>query len=143
GAERTVTVAVGPIPGDASGAIGLGILVAQVVGELPIEIELSGLGEIGGPSAGLVLALAIHDLLSPEDIVARRTIAITGTLNAEGQVGNVGGIRHKVISAEAIGATLMLVPSGQLDAAPSQSSTDMRIVGVDTFDEALEVLRRR
>lgn len=140
GTPQEVTITLAPIPDDPEGRVGLGIVVATVVGELPIDVELSGLGEIGGPSAGLVLALAILDLLSPDDLVADRVLAITGTLNAEGDIGNIGGIRQKVFTAEELGAELMIVPSGQLDEARAASTTGMEIIGVGTFAEALAAL---
>jgi PDZ domain-containing protein len=60
-------------------------------------------GQIAGPSAGLMLSLALYDLLTPEDLTAGHEIAGTGTLECDGGVGPIGGIEQKVAGAKARG----------------------------------------
>lgn len=97
-------------------------------------------GPIGGPSAGLALALAIIDALDAEDRTGGRRIAVTGTLDAEGRVGPVGGIRQKVHGARAAGATLFVLPEANLAEARRVAGT-LRVVGVASLAEAVAALQ--
>lgn len=140
--ERTLglTVTAGQVAGMEQP--GLGVLVETVANdiELPFAVEMSRKTTIGGPSAGLMIALTVYDLLDEENLVAGRQIVGTGTISAEGRVGRIGGIEEKVEAAEQAGATLMLVPADQLTRAQSVAD-DLEVVGVATLDEALAALR--
>lgn len=134
--ELAVTVDVLPD----SDRVGLGVQLRTHVDGVPIEVTSAPiLDPIGGPSAGLVLALAIHDLLSPDDLVRGRAIAATGTMDVDGRVGNIGGIHQKVAAAEEAGVELLLVPLDQVAAARARARS-VRIVGVGSLAEALAVL---
>src|SRR5690606_12818242 len=121
---------------------GLGVLAetATVGLELPFEVSLNDT-RIGGPSAGMMTAVTIYDLLSDEDLVAGRTVLGTGSVMASGQVGSVGGVPEKVRSAAAYGADLVLVPASQLDAAQLAAPEDLEVVGVATVEDAIAALR--
>ncbi len=85
----------------------IGITATTANPRYPISIEASN---IGGPSAGMMYTLAIMDLLIDGDLTNGHVVAGTGTINPDGSVGPIGGIRQKVVAAEAAGAELMLVP---------------------------------
>ena len=95
--------------------------------------------DIGGPSAGLMFALAVYDLVSPDDLTAGRSIAGTGTISGDGTVGAIGGIQEKVAGAEGAGATVFLVPA---DNCPDVRglSTPVQLVRVATLSEAIAAL---
>jgi Lon-like protease len=96
---------------------------------------------IGGPSAGLAMTLAILDRLSPGELSGGAKVAATGTIEGDGAVGEVGGIKQKTIAVKAAGAKLFLVPKSEVaDALPHAGS--MRVVGVATLDDALSALRQ-
>jgi PDZ domain-containing protein len=97
-------------------------------------------GEVGGPSAGLMWALGLYELLDPGDLTAGRTIAGTGTIDLAGRVGPIGSIREKVIGAERAGADLFLVPVDNMPELEGVETGDMELVPVKTFDDALEAL---
>ena len=105
----------------------------------PFPVVMSS-GEVGGPSAGLMWALGLYELLDPGDLTAGRTIAGTGTIDLEGTVGPIGGIREKVIAAERAGADLFLVPEDNLRELDGVETGDMELVSVGTFDDAVELL---
>jgi Lon-like protease len=111
----------------------------------PFEVKIDNSG-IGGPSAGLMLALTIYDLLVPEDLTGGKRIAGTGTIeNSQGRsgaVGEVGAIKQKVESARRIDAQIFLVPRVELDAAREAAEPSMRVVGVSTLREAISALRK-
>ena len=75
----------------------------------PFDVSID-LGEIGGPSAGLMFTLGIIDKLKPEDLTGGKIIAGTGTIDDEGNVGPIGGIPQKLVGAHDAGAQLFLVP---------------------------------
>lgn len=96
---------------------------------------------IGGPSAGLVFALAIRDRLTPGDLTAGRVVAATGTIDPDGTVGSIGGLPAKVAGARAAGATLFLIPRGNCDEAV-RLRTDLPLVPVDDLQQAVDILSR-
>jgi Lon-like protease len=141
GSERDVQVRLAPLGG--GGQVGLGVLAetATTSLELPFEVAL-GSTRIGGPSAGMMTAVTLFDLLSEEDLIAGRTVLGTGTVAVDGRVGPVGGVPEKVRSAHEYGADLVLVPAAQLEAAQLAAPDGFEVIGVATVDEAIEALRR-
>lgn len=101
-----------------------------------IEFET---GRIGGPSAGLMMALALYDRLTPDDLTAGRDIAGTGTVSCNGTVGPIGGVGLKVAAAEAEGIDIFLAPQGDYEAA-RRAAQDVEVVAISTFEDALEYL---
>ncbi|MEY3020359.1 MAG: hypothetical protein RLZZ272_1343 [Actinomycetota bacterium] len=128
---------------DGSGVPRLGILVQTAIDrfELPFEIALAEQVRIGGPSAGLMVGLTVHDLLAEEDLLGGRFVTGSGSLDVDGRVGPVGAIPEKVRTAIAAGADVVLVPSAQLEEALAAGDGRVRIIGVETLDEALTALR--
>ena len=119
--------------------IGVGAEERIDFGELPVEIGIDS-GSIGGPSAGLALTLGIIDVLSPGELTGGRRVAATGTISLDGSVGAIGEVDQKAIAAERAGMDLLLVPTANLDDALDHVGDDLRVVGVDTLQEALGVL---
>jgi len=96
--------------------------------------------QIGGPSAGLVFALAIYDKLTPGPLLDGRHIAGTGEIDPMGKVGAIGGIQEKIAAAEKAGATVFLVPAPNCrDLAGVQ--TDLTLVKVATLSDAIQAIR--
>ncbi len=104
----------------------------------PIDIQIDTTN-VGGPSAGLMYTLTLIDLLSDEDLAAGRVIAGTGTINLDGEVGPIGGIRQKVVGAEAAGADVMFVPADNWDELEG-FEVDIELVRVATYLDALDYL---
>jgi Lon-like protease len=111
--------------------------VSQV--KLPLAVKYKVLG-IGGPSAGLMFALGIVDLLDHSDLAHGRVIAGTGEIDLGGGVHAVGGVRQKLVSARTAKAVLFLVPSDEL-AEACASAKELKVVGVANLKEAVAVLR--
>lgn len=125
---------------DARGKPILGVVVVQNY-RLPFSVEIDA-GNIGGPSAGLIFALSVYELLGPEDLTRGRKIAGSGVIRPDGTVEAVGAIDQKVSGAASIGADLFLVPKGELAAARrAAKGSQMRVVGVSTLSDAIEGLR--
>lgn len=136
---RTITVRLRSEGGILQGvpAIGAVLESKDFDVDLPFTIDFRK-RNIGGPSAGLSYALAIYDLLSPDDVAKGRVVATTGTIDLDGRVGPIGGVDEKVESAKSKDASLFLVPEEEVGDADG-GSLDVR--GVETLDDALQVLR--
>ena len=76
---------------------------------LPVDMKINP-GNIGGPSAGLMLTLGLLNRLSPTDLTHGHNIAGTGTISLDGSVGPIGGVKQKVIGAEWAKAQYFFVP---------------------------------
>lgn len=150
GKERTATLALAPFPNEKN-RIGLGVSVMtdrDIVTDPPVHIESD---DIGGPSAGLMFALEVYNQLVPEDLTKGYDIAGTGTINIDGEVGPIGGISQKVIAAHRAGADIFFAPnergakhSNYKEAVKTAKDigTKMKIVPVDTFDDAVQFLQK-
>jgi PDZ domain-containing protein len=109
------------------------------VDAFPIPISISS-GDIGGPSAGLMWALGLYELMTPGDLLAGRTVAGTGTIDLRGRVGPIGGISDKVVAAEKAGAQIFLAPEKNKPDLEGIDTGDMTVVSVATFGDALRAL---
>lgn len=107
----------------------------------PKKISLQ-LGDVGGPSGGLMFSLGIVDRFTPGSLAGKNHIAGTGTISGEGKVGPIGGIRLKMIAAERAGADLFLVPSENCEEAEGFVPEGLRAVSVANFQEAIQAIDR-
>ncbi|MGI9121001.1 MAG: YlbL family protein [Acidimicrobiales bacterium] len=122
-------------------ALGVAVTTVDLKINLPFPVQVDQ-GEIGGPSAGLMIALTVYDLTDPADLTRGRTIAGTGTIDLDGEVGPVGGVDSKVVAAEEAGASLFLVPRDEAAQAQEAAGDDLEVVPVGTVDDALTALRQ-
>ncbi|MDQ1460173.1 MAG: Lon-like protease [Actinomycetota bacterium] len=120
----------------------------------PFQVKVDTTG-IGGPSAGLAMSLAILDDLTPGDLTGGKHVAVTGTIDPAGKVGEIGGIQQKAVAARAAHVTLFIVPQCSPDDAPAaltqctddlaqtakRAGSNIKVVPVATFAQALKVLR--
>ena len=96
--------------------------------------------DIGGPSAGMMYALGLIDKLTPESETGGLTVAGTGTMDDDGNVGAIGGIRLKMIGAKRDGATWFLAPESNCDEVVGHVPDGLRDVKVTTLDDAYRAL---
>jgi PDZ domain-containing protein len=138
--QRQVQAVVVPTVGSTTqeGVPVVGITLGQGYRYDPqISFELGQ--RIGGPSAGLVFALAIYDKITAGELLAGRHVAGTGSITPDGQVGGIGGIQEKIAGAEDAGATVFLVPASNCDELAGVR-TDMTLVRVATLRDAVGAL---
>ncbi len=105
----------------------------------PFELKIE-LGNIGGPSAGLMFALGIIDKVEPEDLTGGKIIAGTGTIDELGNVGAIGGIPQKLVGARKAGAKAFLVPVENCAEAVRNAQPGLPLVRVATLKEARAAL---
>jgi PDZ domain-containing protein len=134
GESHDVGVTRGRCPGVDEPLIGV-----FLVEPFPFEITIES-GDVGGPSAGLMWAVGLYDLLTPGDLTGERTIAGTGSIDLDGKVGPIGGILDKVVAAREANADIMLVPRDNYDEARDVDAGDLTLISVSTLDEAIEAL---
>jgi PDZ domain-containing protein len=133
GESRQVDLRPAPIPGEDRPVIGI-----ASIPNFPFEVQIAS-GDIGGPSAGLMWALGVTDVLTPGDLTDGRRVAGTGTVDLEGAVGPIGGVRLKVAAAEEAGAEVFLVPTENLAEARGAGHT-IDLVAVATVEGAVRAL---
>ena len=123
---------------------GTRVPVIKVLGSsvysFPFEVTIK-LDDVGGPSAGLMFSLGVLDKLTPGNLTGGRAVAGTGTIDASGQVGPIGGIRQKMYSAKYAGAKYMFVPAPNCADAFGHVPAGIRIFKVSTMDDALAALK--
>ena len=112
----------------------------SLLNPFPFEVSIAS-AKVGGPSAGLMWALGLYELMTPGDLTAGRRIAGTGTIDPRtGAVGPIGGIRDKVIAAEKAGATVFLAPADNMAELQKVDTGGMQVISVSSFDDALKDL---
>ncbi|MFC4617236.1 SepM family pheromone-processing serine protease [Camelliibacillus cellulosilyticus] len=148
---KNVTAAIGQfpkewLPANVKSKTGLGILESEALKvETQPTVKFNTKG-IGGPSAGLMMALEIYNQLTPDDITKGYDICGTGEIDYDGKVGPIGGIKQKVVAADKAGAHIFFAPVADHEAADAKAAakdigTKMKIVPVKTFDDALKYLQ--
>jgi PDZ domain-containing protein len=116
------------------------------LGGSPSKVHVTlRLGDVGGPSAGLLFSLGIVDKLAGDgsggDLTGGRIIAGTGTITSGGKVGPVGGVALKTRAARRDGATVFLVPKDECPDAQVETPKGLRLVSVTSLNSAIDALR--
>jgi PDZ domain-containing protein len=126
---------IGLVTVDAQGTPQIGVqIVESFVFPFPVTISI---GDIGGPSAGLMFALGIVDKITPDNLAGGRFIAGTGEIEANGTVDPIGGIQQKMVGARAAGATIFLAPAANCADAARAVPAGMQVVRVTTLAGAI------
>ncbi|UWF78614.1 PDZ domain-containing protein [Microbacterium neungamense] len=139
GEERTVTVTPKrekDAAGETVWLIGVSLTTDY---SFPLDVTIQ-LDNVGGPSAGMMFALGIVDLLTPGELTGGERIAGTGTIDAEGAVGPIGGIRQKLYGARDAGAEYFLAPADNCDEVVGHVPDGLQVFRTATLDESLEIL---
>lgn len=137
GADTSVTVTLGESDTDPGVAL-LGILMTSEPGD-GVSVTYN-LNDVGGPSAGMIFALAVIDKLSPGELTHGNVVAGTGTIDETGQVGAIGGIGHKIAGARDAGVELFLAPEGNCKDALKVDAGEMVVAKVTSLDDAVRAM---
>lgn len=150
GEQFETKIELAPFPHDPD-SYGIGI---QLVTNREVKIERSvefSSGNIGGPSAGVVLALEIYDQLTEADLTNGLKIAGTGEIDYDGNVSRIGGVDKKVIAADKEGCDIFFAPNEQgregsnyllAKETKEKIGSNMEIVPIDTFQDALDYFNK-
>ena len=137
--------------------IGIGLIDrTEVTSDVPIQFSTAG---IGGPSAGLMFSLSIYTQIAEPTLRNGRIVAGTGSIDRDGNVGDIGGIDKKVVAASKKGATVFFAPNNPVTEETKKANpyaknnydtaleaaemikTDMKIVPVKTLQDAIDYLK--
>lgn len=122
--------------------IGISVLTtAEVISDIDIEINTKD--SESGPSGGMMMALMIYNAVTDQDLTHGKKIVGTGTIERDGSVGIIGGVKYKVMGAEKSEADIFLVPKGNYKdalAVKEEKGYDIEIVSVETLDDAIKYL---
>lgn len=113
--------------------------------ELPDELDINFKNGEGGSSGGLILALGIYSEITGIDILKGRNIAGTGTIDINGNVGEIDGIKYKIAGAVKDKMDLILVSPYNYEEAKKvvkENNYDIELVKVSTFKEAIDYLTK-
>ena len=137
---RTVDLVLGQRPDDPSrGFIGVSLQARNPKYQYPFPVDIDS-GNVGGPSAGLAFTLGVIDLLTPGELTGGHEVAVTGTIDRDGNVGPVGGVPQKTAAVVHGGYDVFLVPSREVAEARKRAGDKVRVIGVDTLSDALDAL---
>ncbi len=134
-----VTESIGTIAAEDDGRALVGFTPAPGY-DFPVDITIGIDERIGGPSAGMIFAVAIYDTLTPGELLDGAHVAGTGEISADGDVGPIGGIQQKISAASDEGAELFLAPVDNCAEAVGIDSGDMAVVPVETLDDAISTI---
>lgn len=126
---------------DQGGKVVLGVFLRTFKRDFdaPFKVDIRS-GNIGGPSAGLAFTLGVIDSLTPGELTGGRKVAVTGTIEIDGRVGDVGGVAQKTSAVRKAGADVFLVPAGEYEVARQYAGPGLQVIKVTTLQEALDAL---
>lgn len=138
GAQSSVSVTprLTDVDGQQQWLLGVGLTLTF---DLPVDVKIQ-INNVGGPSAGMMFALGIIDKMSTGDLTGGQHIAGTGTIDADGNVGGIGGIRQKLYGARDAGATWFLAPQSNCDEVVGHVPDGIRVFSVSTLQDSLTAL---
>ena len=122
--------------------IGVSLLTTYEYTTTP-EVSITSKASEAGSSGGLMMSLTIYNSLVPEDITGGKKIVGTGTIDIDGNVGEIGGVKYTLIGAVKNDADLFICPEENYEEAIEvalDKDYDIPIISVSTFLEAIEAL---
>jgi len=120
------------------------VMITNYEYELDPEIDINFKESEGGSSGGVMMAVSIYNAISEEDITKGLNIAGTGTVDISGNVGEIDGVKYKIMGAIKNDIDIVFVPSGNYEEAMDTKKSngyDIEIVSIDTFDDVINYLK--
>lgn len=131
---------------DINGEARIGIILSEINDyDNDPDVKYTAKSSESGSSGGLMMALALYDYLTDEEISKNRKIAGTGTISLDGTVGEIGGVKYKLAGAVKKKADVFLVPSENYEEAinlQKEHNYNIQIIEAKTFDQVLEELQK-
>jgi PDZ domain-containing protein len=134
GKKQNVTVT----PEKTAGSVVIGI-GATMDYTFPFDVTIQ-LNNVGGASAGPMFARGLMGKLTPGSQNGGARVAGTGTIDNEGNIGPIGGIRQKMFGARSAGATVFLAPASNCDEVTGHIPAGLHVYAVKTLNDSLKVL---
>lgn len=137
---RTLTEKITPTYSEKADKYLLGVAVKKDY-DFPFKVKY-GLEEVGGPSAGMMFSLGIIDELTPGQMTGGKHFAGTGTIDADGKVGPIGGIAQKMVGAKDAGAEFFLAPADNCQDVVGHVPDGLSVIKVDTLSQAADAVEK-
>jgi PDZ domain-containing protein len=121
------------------------VIITDYDYDITPQIDIKFKSKETGSSGGLMMALSIYSKISGEDIVKGRKIAGTGTIDIDGTVGEIDGIKYKIMGAVKNKMDVVIVPKDNYKEAikvKKDNNYDIEIVSVNTFEDAIKYLKK-
>ena len=123
----------------------LGVSIIENIDvETSPECDITFKSDESGPSGGLITTLQIYDKLVEEDLTHGKKISGTGTIELDGSVGSIGGVKYKILGANKKDADIFLVPAGEnyeeALKVKKDHNLDIEVVSIEKFSDAIEYL---
>ncbi len=134
---KPMTVSITPKKVEGEWRIGVFI---SAVPEFPFKIDIQ-VGNVGGPSGGQMLALAIYDQLTPGSLTGGQNVAGTGTVDPSGNIGPIGGIVQKMFGTSRAGIKWFFAPSANCDEVIGHIPKGISVIKVSTLQDSLAALK--
>lgn len=136
---KDLTVSLTPAPSKDEPTVPvIGILTGATY-DFPVTVDVT-LDNVGGPSAGMMFALAIYDKLTPGALAGDQHIAGTGTIAGDGAVGPIGGIRQKLYGARDAGADWFLAPADNCDEVVGHVPSGITVFSTSSLDDSIQIV---
>lgn len=134
-AGKLIDFEITPIKNE-NGEYRIGVLVGTKY-DFPVQVDVK-LSDVGGPSGGMVFALAIYDLMTPGYLLGGEHVAGTGTIDRDGNVGPIGGIQQKIWAAKSAGAKFFFAPADNCPDLVGHTPDGIQVIKINTFDDAVK-----
>lgn len=131
---------------EVEGRILVGIILTQISEvETNPEVEFHFKKSESGPSGGLMTALSIYNMLTEEDLTKGKRIVGTGTIELDGSVGSIGGVKYKLKGAVKKKAEIFFVPAGEnyeeAMKLKEKNNYKIEVISVAHIDDAINYLK--
>ena len=140
--DKLLDVEVPIVVEDNNKIIGI-MVITNYVYDISDEVKINFKASEGGSSGGLMTAVSIYNAINDIDITKGLNIGGTGTIDINGNVGEIDGIKYKIMGAVKNNLDIVFVPSANYkDALDTKNKYgyDIEIVSVNTFDEVIGYL---
>lgn len=98
-----------------------------------------------GPSGGAMTALAFYNKLVSFDVTKGKKVVGTGTIDADGILGQIGGVEQKIVTAKNYGIDIFFVDALDYDDAKKAYdlyNCEFELVSVEKFSDILDYLEK-
>lgn len=122
--------------------IGIGALTLFDI-ESDMDVDITSRASESGPSGGLMMTLMVYNAITGQDLTHGKKVVGTGTINLDGTVGEIGGVKYKLMGVVKNKADVFLVPEGNYEEAikiKEEKGYDIEIVSVGTLEDAINYL---
>lgn len=112
--------------------------------EIPVKVNMKN--NESGSSGGLMMSLAIYNALTEEDITKGLKIVGTGSINADGTVDEIGGVKYKVLAASKAKADVFFCPENNYEEAietKNKRNLKIEIVKVTSLKDVIKYLNNK